>query len=84
MPSAAQVVSLVLSLRPDKERNRLPAGTGELALGFDFALSLQIYNRKDRGEAAPHAAQSLVRAKAWIKTRPTLSRLLRRFPVTNR
>jgi hypothetical protein len=30
MPSAAQVVSLVLSWRPDQERTRLPAGTGEV------------------------------------------------------
>jgi len=36
MPSAAQGVSLVLSWRPDQERTRLPAGTGDLAVGFDF------------------------------------------------
>jgi len=84
MPSAAQVFFLVTFFGPAKKVTRLPAGTGELALGFDFALSLQIYNRKDRGEAAPHAAQSLVRAKDWIKARPTLSRLLRRFPVPDR
>jgi hypothetical protein len=30
MPSAAQGVSLLLSWRPDQERRRLPAGTGDL------------------------------------------------------
>jgi hypothetical protein len=89
MPSAARVVSLLTFFGPAKKVSRLPAGTGELDVcttNTESSGKVPPENSQVRsaGDARRHLTFLACPRKVSKRRHPTLSRLLRRFPETNR
>ena len=79
MLSAAQGASLLLSWRPDRERRRLPAGTGDLDIGLHVSTKRQ---KQGRGVASRTTPSLLSAQKRGAKRAPRYRACWRRFPLS--